>query len=58
LENNLPVRTPSAFFNKMIDEVKFVTGITKTIIPDEAMMQAVELLANEKYRDESWNKKK
>jgi hypothetical protein len=35
-----------------------VTGITQTITPDEAMMKAVELLANEKYRDESWNKKK
>ena len=58
LENNRPVRAPSAFFNKMIDGAKFVTGITQTITPDEAMMKAVELLANEKYRDESWNKKK
>jgi len=58
LENNLPVRTPSEFFNKVIEEVKFVTGIVNTLTPDDAMMKAVEKLANEKYRDESWNKKK
>ncbi|MDD2284842.1 MAG: lipoate--protein ligase family protein [Paludibacter sp.] len=58
IENHLSVRTPSDFFNKMIEEVKFVTGITHTITPDEDMMKGVELLANEKYRDESWNKRK
>ena len=58
MENHLPALTPVDFFSKLIEEVKFILGATTVFIPDNQLLTEVEALANEKYRKESWNKKK
>lgn len=58
LENRLRAQPTTKFFTKLIEEIKLILDITNTIIPDHQMMAEVEALANDKYRKESWNRKK
>jgi lipoate---protein ligase len=58
LENRLRAYPTSKFFRKLIEEIKYILCVENVFIPDNQMMAEVEALANEKYRKESWNKKK
>ncbi|MGI5975705.1 MAG: lipoate--protein ligase family protein [Paludibacter sp.] len=57
-ESQLKVFSASDFFDKMIEQVGKVLGSQHVVIPDEQMIAAIETLAKDKYRLESWNKRK
>lgn len=57
-ENQLKVYPASEFFANLIDQVSKILDNPDILIPDEQMIAAIQILMNDKYKLESWNKKK
>jgi|BioPla2DNA2_1021312.scaffolds.fasta_scaffold84440_2 lipoate-protein ligase A len=57
-ESQLKVFSASDFFDKLIKQVSKMLNNQHIVMLDEHMIAAVETLAKDKYRLESWNKRK
>lgn len=57
-ENNLPRYQAAVFVKKFIEKMKIVLGFPPVFKIDSHTQAEIELLAEKKYRSDSWNRKK
>ena len=57
-ENNLPHHQAAVFVKKYIENMKIVLGFPPVFKIDTQTDAEIELLADNKYRSDSWNRKK
>ncbi|MDO9634893.1 MAG: lipoate--protein ligase family protein [Paludibacter sp.] len=57
-ENNLPHYQAAVFVKKFIEKMKIVEGFPPVFKIDAQTQAEIELLADNKYRSDSWNRKK